>query len=67
MTVAVPINAIITTVCLRIFSHTETCYLDEIKTEVEKAAGKPLGEAFLISSVERQGYKYNAIAGTVSA
>lgn len=66
MTTAIPINAIITTVCLRIFSRAETCYLDEIRTEVEKAAGQ-IGDAFLISSVERQGYKYNAIAGTVSA
>lgn len=53
---AVPINAIITTIGLNIFSHTESCYFSEIKARVERAAGKPLGDAFLASSLERQGY-----------
>lgn len=51
-----PIQAIITTVALNVFSHAESCYFSEIKSRVERGAKQVVGDAFLASSLERQGY-----------
>lgn len=52
---SVPIHAIITTVCLNVFAHTDSCYFSEIQARVSQAGGQ-VGDAFLASSLERQGY-----------
>lgn len=51
-----PINAIITTVCLNIFSCTASCYFSEIKLKVEREAGPPIGDGFLAAAIEGLGY-----------
>ena len=52
---SVPIHGIITTVCLNLFAHTESCYFSEIQARVSQAGGN-VGEGFLASTLERIGY-----------
>jgi hypothetical protein len=54
----IPINAIITTVCLNIFSNTDVCYFSEIKSRVEKEAGS-VGDGFLAGTLDDLGFKVN--------
>jgi hypothetical protein len=54
-----PINAIITAVCLNIFSEREACDFTELQVRVEQEVGYMVGDGFLASELERQGYKVN--------
>ncbi len=58
---ATPINAIITTVCLNVFARAHSVYFSELKSRVERASGGPVDDWFLVSSLERQGYRVSQI------
>lgn len=52
---AVPIDAIITTVCLSVFARTDSCYFEEIHGRVSRQGGQ-ISDVFLQSCLERKGF-----------
>ena len=62
MSKPIPINGIVTSVCMDIFAISESCYFSEIKARVEKLAGQPIGEGYLANAIDDLGFIVNSVA-----
>jgi hypothetical protein len=60
MSKPIPIRAIITTICLNVFSHTESCYFSEIHARVSQTCN--VSDHFLAQTIESIGFKVDRLA-----